>query len=75
MILTSVLQAMGLFAATNIDDIIVLSLFFGLHVRISFFLSLLNDTYRKCFFTSVSASNVIRLQLEPHPQKSLPKHQ
>lgn len=29
MILTSVLQAMGLFAATNIDDIIVLSLFFA----------------------------------------------
>ena len=29
MILTSVLQAIGLFAATNIDDIIVLSLFFA----------------------------------------------
>ena len=29
MILTSVLQAMGLFAATNIDDIVVLSLFFA----------------------------------------------
>ena len=29
MSLTSVLQAMGLFAATNIDDIIVLSLFFA----------------------------------------------
>src|SRR5690625_1779418 len=29
MILTSALQAMGLFAATNIDDIIVLSLFFA----------------------------------------------
>ena len=30
MILTSALQAIGLFAATNIDDIIVLSLFFAL---------------------------------------------
>ena len=30
MILTSVLQAMGLFAATNIDDIVVLSLFLSL---------------------------------------------
>lgn len=29
MILTSILQAIGLFAATNIDDIIVLSLFFA----------------------------------------------
>ena len=29
MILTSALQAIGLFAATNIDDIIVLSLFFA----------------------------------------------
>ena len=29
MILTTVLQAIGLFATTNIDDIIVLSLFFA----------------------------------------------
>lgn len=29
MILTTVFQAIGLFAATNIDDIIVLSLFFA----------------------------------------------
>lgn len=29
MILSSVLQAIGLFIATNIDDIIVLSLFFA----------------------------------------------
>ena len=32
MILTSVLQAMGLFAATNIDDIIVLSLLSLIHI-------------------------------------------
>ena len=29
MILSSILQAIGLFLVTNIDDIIVLSLFFG----------------------------------------------
>ena len=29
MIVSSILQAIGLFIATNIDDIVILSLFFG----------------------------------------------